>query len=839
MSTPDISTLASVADVFAPIHTLPQIRAIHKTIHAQLDDKSSRLRSQVGGSYRELLGTADAIVRMREENDEVQGVLGGMGARCGRAVVWGKVNGMGSFLGSGEEEEEEGKGRTGGVARLQLLEKCVLAVSRVLRGAGVGGGLEGLSSGDKLVLATKLLIIARLLIKSFGDRTEDEATRAALQTAEKNRVTLRRKLSRCVERVLERSGDESDRGDILKALAAYSLATNSGARDSLKHFLSVREKAMKLALEVDENKRDLTTKDVLAALNFYTKTLLDVQAVAPSNLCDVLGNLKKRPLLADVTLQKLEVLRLDIYERWCGEDVQEFTPFIRHDDLDGKQAKEMLTAWADAGREVLTTGLEKTLGTMSEFKNIVELRTEVLQLWIRDGTRARGFDPSQVLDKLRQAVNARLLSVIDTKVNKLHLVGSEVAATLSSWHEGTTDAQQPLWDDSTYDMEMSNGVAAFLQEVMTRMYGRNDVVSKAINCYGSWKHVIDDVEGVVEVLKKQRWDDDIDDYEEDDVIEARQEALSKEDPAALQERLNSTLEKAFKDLEMQLAALWKERQDGPNSGRMAMFFVRVLRDIRSSLPKMESIKDFGLEMVPSLHADVAREVSVASLDEFVGGPLARKTVVGRALWEGSPELPSSPTPGMFMFLRDLSKSMGDAGMDLWSPTAVKVIKGLVSGKICEAWKEALEALPETSGESENGKKGGVEGEGDETKNNADADAGDKDEEEAKGETKGGDEGDAGDKDEEEETKDEAAGGDESKDGDTASDERRDLLVQWFYDISYFQCCFAPPDGSKAWQDLAETVYEKTGLDDDALKQRLVKGSQEYWKKTSLLFGLLS
>ena len=834
MATPDISNLASAADVFAPTHTLPQIRAIHKTINAQLDEKSSRLRSQVGGSYRELLGTADAIVRMREGNDEVQGVLRGMGARCGRAVVWGKVNGMGAFLGGGEEDEEEEDGsRTGGVARLQLLEKCVLAVSRVLRGAGVGGGLEGLSSGDKLVLATKLLILARLLIKSFGDGVEDEATRAALQTAEKNRLALRRKLSRCVERVLERCSDESDRSDILRALAAYSLATNSGARDSLKHFLSVREKAMRLALEVDENKRDLTTKDVLAALNTYTKTLLDVQAVAPSNLCDVLENLKKRPLLADMTLQKLEVLRLDIYERWCGEDVQEFTPFIRHDDLDGKQAKEMLTSWADAGREVLIAGLGKTLGTMSEFKNIVELRTEVLQLWIQDGTRAKGFDPSQMLDRLRQEVNARLLAVIDAKVNKLHLVGSEVAAPLSSWREGSTDVQEDLWDESTYDMDMSNGVAAFLQDVMARMYGRNDAVSKAMNCYGSWRHVIDDVGGVVEFLKKQRWDEDIDDYEEDDVIEARQEALSSEDPAALQERLDETLEKAFKALEQQLATLWEEKQDGPNSGRMAMFFVRVLRDIRSSLPKMEVLKDFGLGMVPSLHAGVAREVSVAPLDEFAGGPLARETVVGRALWEGSPEGPSVPTPGVFMFLRDLSRGMGDAGSDLWSPTAVKVLKGVVSKKLCEVWREALEGLPEVSGD-----KHGEEGEEGEKGGDAEDSTGDKGEEEAKDETKDGDEGDSGDKDEEEEAEDETAGGVE-KEEVSASDERRDLLVQWFFDISYFQCCFAPPHGSKEWQGLAEVVYEKSGLEDDALKQRLVKASQEYWNKTSLLFGLLA
>lgn len=825
MATPDISALKDTSDVFSPSHTLPQIRGIHKAIHAQLDEKAARLRSQVGNSYRELLGTADAIVRMKEGNDEVQRVLGGMGARCGRSVVGSKVNGLGAFVGTGGDGAE-GAARTGEVARLQLLEGCILAVSRVLRGGAVGGGLEGLGSGDRLVLATKLLILARLLIKSFGDRVQDEHARTALASVEKNRLALRRKLARCVGRVLERCGEDTEHGDILKALAAYSLDTNSGARDSLKHFLIVREKAMKSSLEADDDQLGQGTKDVLAALNFYTKTLLDVQAIAPFNLAEALGGLKRRPLLADVTIQKLEILRLDIYERWCGEDMQEFTPFIRHDDLEGTQAKEMLTSWAEAGSDVLVAGLEKALGTMSEFKSIVDLRTRVLRLWIRDGTKVRGFDPSEMLDRLRQAVNTRLLAVLETKVNKLHLVGSEIAATLDSWNEGTTDAQPDLWDESTYDMELSGGVKAFLQDVMARMYGRNDAVSKIINCYGSWWHVIDDVKGVVEHLGKQRWDDDIDDLEDDDAIEARQEALSKEDPAALRERLDATLETAFKALEEKLKALWGERKDGPNSGRMAMFFVRVLRDVRTSLPKIESVEDFGLEMVPSLHDQVARQVCTPVIDEFVGGPLTRTTVVGRALWEGEPEAPSVPTPGMFMFLRDLSREMGKAGMDLWSPTAVKVLKGVVSRRLCGAWEEALRGLPETNAGSEGkGKSGEKNEEKAEEKRGGN---------EADGESEAGDKTEGDSNDEAKETEGSDAGG---RAGESESDERRDLLVQWFFDISYLQCCLGSANGSE-WESLAAAVFEEAGLD-GSLRARLTKSAEEYWKRTSLLFGLLA
>ena len=87
MATPDLSTLTSSAQIFSSNYTLPQIRAIHKSLHVEIDEKASRLRTQVGSSYRDLLGTADTIVQMRKDNDAVQGVLGRMGGRCGRGVV--------------------------------------------------------------------------------------------------------------------------------------------------------------------------------------------------------------------------------------------------------------------------------------------------------------------------------------------------------------------------------------------------------------------------------------------------------------------------------------------------------------------------------------------------------------------------------------------------------------------------------------------------------------------------------------------------------------------------------------------------------------------------------
>jgi hypothetical protein len=755
---------------------------------------------------------------MRADMDDVLRTLGGMGGRCGRGVVGGKVEGLERFgravegrvyvtatVGGAAGRGKDGvEGRDlGVVARRGLLEGVGLGLRLVLSKAQ---GREKEGRGERLVLGARLYVLGRLLVKSFegrgGDDGKVEGARKSLETVHRGRLV------RGIDAVLRSgSGRAMVHGDVLRALSAYSLATSSGARDVLRHFLNVRAKAIAMALQLDEEERAARDpKDVLRALGLYTKTLLDVQTLVPHKLTEALVALKEDRLLENASLKEMEGLRLDVYKRWCGDEIQFYTPFIRHDDLDGKQARELLTDWAEKGSEVLLRGLEKTLESMTEFKAIVELRTSVLKLWIAEGGKARGFDPSEMLDDLREAINKHMLRILKTKVAKLRLVGSEVSAALDAWREGVTDRHQSFWDVDSLDTDLSNGAAQFTQDVVARLYGRNDAVSKAVTSYKSWFHVIDDVGQVVDQLKRQRWDNDVDEIEDEETIEERQKLLSKDDPLALSEHLNRLLVEAFKRLDDQLAASWNTRREGPNNGAVAMYFVRVLRDIRAKLPDLEAVRGFGLSAVPSLHEAVAKAVVISPLDEFATVTLARKTVVGRSLWEGEPALPGSPSPGAFRFLRNLTAAMGDAGGDLWSPVAVGMLKQHLSKQISEAWLEALGALCEAKAEE-------VKDADETTKEEEVPDAKDADGSEA----------------EEEET--------EQKPSESAAAaEQQDLRVQWLMDIYYLGLFLG--SGQDSMKELEDAVYQKSGLETPA-KERLAKASQEYYKRTNLLFGLLT
>jgi hypothetical protein len=474
---------------------------------------------------------------------------------------------------------------------------------------------------------------------------------------------------------------------------------------------------------------------------------------------------------------------------------------------------------------------------MTEFKSVIDLRTSVLQHWIREGGKARGLDPSEMQDGLRDAINDRLLALVDAKVRKLRIVGSEVRATLEAWRDGVTDARRGLWDegeDAGYDAALSAGAGPFIEEVVARLYGHNDAVSKASHCYTSWYHVIGDVTDVVQSLTKQRWDnDDDDEIEDEETLEARQDLLSKEDPERLRRKLDTSLDTSFEELEEQLQKLWEVRRTGPRGGRVAMYLLRVIRDVRKQLPQRDSIQKFGLAMVSSLHETIAVSVSAGPVAHFTETALATRTVVCRPLWEGEELLlPVQPSPGLFLFLRDLATSMGDAGMDLWSPTAVQVLKQRLLERVAENWTKALDAA-ETDFAASHEKK----------KKTAKAD--DKEASRSKKGTEENGAQHAGDKqdddDEEKETEEIETEKEEEEDGaDDSSDNRHDLYVQWGFDLALLRHGLgqASGDALAKLEALQKTVTKHAEVDQPS-RDRMAKSAEHFWQRTSLLFGLLA
>ncbi|RAL60882.1 hypothetical protein DID88_010207 [Monilinia fructigena] len=724
-------------------HPLPQIRQFHRDLTTELDEKNARLRTLVGGSYRQLLGTAEQILQMRKDISGVEEKLAKVGEGCGRSVLVGMVGGLGKLQGEAKSGKKGEEMRV--VARMKVLGMCSVVVGKLLRRPGKVMGEGG--RGKSLVVAAKVLVLSRLLAKSL----ENTGDKEFVEEAKKKRAVLTKRLLRAVEKTLVSTNDTEDREGLVQALCAYSLATSCGAKDVLRHFLNVRGEAMALTFD-DEEESPQQTSGVLQALKIYTRTLLDVQALVPRMLSEALAALKTKPLLKDDSIRQLEGLRLDICERWFGDEILYFTPYVRHDDLDGPLAIETLRGWAKKASEALLEGFTKTLEVGLEFKVVVELRTKIFRR-------------------------------------------TEIESTLGAWKGGNTDLHAGLWDEDMMTADLSNGGKIFKQDILARTFGRNDAVSRVVNGCQTWRHLIDEISTVIDQLKKQRWDDDLEDIEDDESLESRQNLLSKEDPQMLQDRLDSSLEKAFQELHTKIMTLVEQYQDSEYSGKISMYILRILRDVRAQLPTNPSVQKFGLSLIPSLHEKLASTVSEKPMATLAKS-LKRKKVAGRALWEGSPELPVQPSPATFKFLRILSASMADAGADLWSTIAVKVLKEHLCSQIGEQWRIILKEKDTSNG-----------------KNPSASDTSETESTEPK----------------------------EIEEGFSPTEvdqvKRNDLLKQSLFDIYLLQQALQSGIAENLLKKLEDEVESELKLEASSRK-RISNGATEYWKRSSLLFALL-
>ncbi|KAF4638023.1 hypothetical protein G7Y89_g47 [Cudoniella acicularis] len=788
----DPTSCTTAAEAFK--YPLPQVRQFHRSLTGELDEKNARLRTLVGGSYRQLLGTAETILQMRENIDVVEEKLGKVGNGCGRGVINGMAGGLGKL-------QSNGSGGThaknlGWSARMKVLTMCNITVGRLLKRTPKLEAEAKIERAKHFVVAAKVLVLSRLLAKTVGEMisSRSKIDQEAVEEARKKRASLQKRFLRAVDKTLERTDGDATREDLVQALCAYSLATSSGSKDVLRHFLRVRGQALALSLDDDEE-----TPGVIRALELYTRTLLDVQSLVPRRLSEALAGLKVKALLKDESIRNIEGLRLDVCERWFGDEILFFIPYIRHDDLEGPLVVENLRGWASKASEVLLQGLAKSLQRKQEFKTVVDLRTKILKIWIKEGGKAKGFDPSIMLDGLRKVVNNRMLQLIESRLKKLHLVATEVEGTLASWEQSASEYHGDLWDSVMLDMEVTHGATLFKQAVLSRTHGRNDAVSRAFKGYQTWRQLVDEIITALDQLKKQRWDDDLEDIEDDLTLESRNTLLNVEDPFMLQDHLNSCLVGAYKDLYDKIASLLVSNEDNVQIGPMSIYIIRVIRDLRSELPKMQSLQGFGLPLVSQLHEKLASTVSDDSIKQFAKS-VVRKKVAGRSLWEGNPELPVQPSPATFKLLNNLTLTMAKFGGDLWSPTAVRVLKKYVRAEIGRSWKSSLREQEDVGPPKLNG-------------------------DDTSGDTEVA----------------EAAVEDQSYgNGAQIIVKRKGVLTQALFDALLLQNSFELPEGTleDELQALGDILESKIGLD-LASQKRLGQAVKEYWKRTGLLFGLLA
>ncbi|KAF3935495.1 hypothetical protein ABW19_dt0200444 [Dactylella cylindrospora] len=368
--------------------------------------------------------------------------------------------------------------------------------------------------------------------------------------------------------------------------------------------------------------------------------------------------------------------------------------------------------------------------------------------------------------------------------------------------------------------------------------------------HGKWiKSINDNYSSIKKMNEEKDWDPDNDDDDEDfDSPESIKDMNDADAKSLLSTYVEGLLE-GYRSLEKNLTALVGNLQSGgmADSSQLiesACIVLRFVSIIRTTSPQQRNaniidLNWFGKEAKRELHTILSKGVSRKALRGFTKDISHRRwssDVVFDSLWDGelnymitdlffhdydltffksgSPKLPSQPSPLVFKFLRSLVQSMNELGVDVWSRDAADTLKRSVRKSLWEELENSLESV----GKQVNGiPAASSEGLGIETEEKDGEDAG-----AVEAETL------------------------------TSSELNREQVLQAYFDTTYLdnalravssRAANSDDKGGETGSDIAlaweliEWTRNKVVIESDE-RERISRSAEDYWRRTSLLFGVL-
>ena len=688
-------------------------------------------------------------------------------------------------------------------SQLSVLRSCPDVISRILK------------NGSSVLLAAKVLVISRLLHTKISQLPNPPQY---LETLRTRLGSLRRRLLGRIDRrfkTLELSAEAQ-----VEAMCAFSLATSSSPKDVLRHYHRIRLEAISEKVEHCASGYE----NMLLALRIYVRTLKDTRAVVPGQLAYALERLKSVSLFNSKEVYSLIELNLDIHGRWIGDDIKTFTPYIRHDDLSKAEVEVSLKQWAKKAFSAFLDGLSNRILGVQDPLLLLQLRREILELWLSNRQNSMGIDSIETLDGLRDVFNSQATRIIERRASILADVGLMVEQVLRNWQSGSSAPTPSLWELPMSSMDMANVGKAFRENLMARSIGKNEPLDAVSERYTTFLEGIEAVEEMIRNIRQTKWVDEADDVDdEEDPLDSKQVLLSEDDPRHLEEKLNDALHKAYADLQSVLTRSHAHDKDA-DSGPKSSFLVRIWREVRQRLPKGYQNNDLGLTSIPTLQKvilDEALRMPLERCTKRIARTSARKSLRERLLWDGNPELPMLPSAWTYQLLLDLVSSMSYYGSDLWTAQAANGLKRSLIPSIESILRWRQEA--EMNGHA---KSKDIDADtrvpGDEDLVNGEKD--ERGEQEAKNPNT-------------EKANSALANGETSDHKENPKDER----IQRLFDVLYLIDAFAVKEldnADNALISLQDSLTEDLALDGQSV-ERMKMNAQEYWKRTSLLFALLA
>ena len=567
---------------------------------------------------------------------------------------------------------------------LAFFHGCPAVIGRLLR------------KGGSNLLVAKLLVICRLLYKVLS---QHEQKSAIVDRVRDRLASLRGKLLRRIDSMF--CNERPPGSVILENMCAFLLATSSTPIDVLKHFLHVRLEAVKglLGREDDELNR------IGSALRLYLQTVQDSRTLMVNRLATALLSLRSRPLIKDDQLGSLLEYDFDLNISMLPEEIRNFTPWLRHDLLQKTAVDSIVESWTKATFEAFLQGVEEALQTVADAPCLMQLRRDVMRIWSSPTDMGTRRPAVTHLMRLRMAIVARLKQVIWSRTMHLEDVGREICKIVQDSKEEHLVPRNGLWAASQALIDIGFGGARLKSLVHDRLHGSSVQHRRAMQKYSDWRICTEDLDSIIKQLKTQTWDEELDlEMDENDATTGIQQP--EDGAAAIEEHFSKAINTAFSCFQGLLAGTVTHIASRQQVAR-ACCAIRILRDVRQQLPQYGGLDSFGLSLVPKLHQVLAESVSKKALERLEEGVAKEQRSISDPvfeLWEGSPPLPTQPTPMVFAFLYSVVSAMAEMGSDLWTAAATRRVREYLQARVPAIFDRSVEPAAiehENTEESEN------------------------------------------------------------------------------------------------------------------------------------------
>lgn len=655
-----------------------------------------------------------------------------------------------------------------------------------------------------MLLVAKVLVVSRLLLQTLSPQP---STPPFLDDLRNQLASLRQTLRKRIDKHLTSANGQDD--SIIESLAAFCLATSSSSDDAIHHFHQIR-------LDVITRQLDSSFENIPKALRLFVRTLQTSKVLRSRQFADVLAKLKTRPILSDPDVRTLDGLEIELLGRWAAPQVINFTPWIKLSELGRSEGLQSIKTWSAHAFERFTEGAQKALARGNNFPELLSLRVDTIELWLSSWASTITHGSEDILERLRKIFNDHLERILTNQVQKIDDIAGQISLTVSNWENSEHISVGSLWSSDLITADYSNGASIFKHSVADCLLGRDGDVSAVLAKYKSWMVSVQELNESVEALRRLKWTDVLVGGEVEDEDVDVTPRLNEEDPRTLLNALHSAVRQAYQNLQDSFGDSFKAFGSS-HLKQKATFLLRLVRHIRREIPSGFVEKDFlfSSQLTPELQNLLAKDIMNHSGSlVFVPstGPMIKENVMrpvpGRSLWEGEPPVPVQPSPSTFKYLRHLTATMDESGSDLWDPSTLRLLKGALEKELQKSLDSTIEEL-----------------EGWETSSKAGPTSEAKDEETANN----------GDKRENDAPTDAMDPESKSPAHAPQAEALHDWKVQLLFDALYLANMLGDPT---QLADVVGRIQQSADLDDAAAKA-IRKSAQEYWKRTELLFGLLT